>query len=145
MILDWSYNYHANKMYQEVAPTDIYVEKSTQSNNNNNNSYLQSKAFIAFCCYVLACESNMAAPFSGFSRQQLVVRLWLAGTAQVTGSAGYFDSCWSLLHCELEQQDGLPFVSISLTYNATFYMAVTVKNQQTCSWSVHDLYAVDAP
>ena len=33
VILDWSYNYHAN-MYQQVAPIAIYVKKLT---------YLQSK------------------------------------------------------------------------------------------------------
>ena len=27
MILDWSANYHANNMYQQVAPIEIYVKK----------------------------------------------------------------------------------------------------------------------
>ena len=26
MILDWSNNYHADNMYQQVAPTEIYVK-----------------------------------------------------------------------------------------------------------------------
>ena len=27
MTLDWSYNDHANNMYQQVAPIEIYVQK----------------------------------------------------------------------------------------------------------------------
>ena len=29
MVLDWSYNYHANNMYQQVATVEIYVKKIT--------------------------------------------------------------------------------------------------------------------
>ena len=30
MTLDWSYNYHANNMHQQVAPTEIYVKQQQQ-------------------------------------------------------------------------------------------------------------------
>ena len=33
MILDWSYNYHAYNMCQQVAPIEIYV-KNKQTNKN---------------------------------------------------------------------------------------------------------------
>ena len=30
MMLYWSYNYHANNMCQQIAPTEIYVKKRQQ-------------------------------------------------------------------------------------------------------------------
>ena len=27
-MFDWSYNYHTNNVYQQVAPIEIYVEKN---------------------------------------------------------------------------------------------------------------------
>ena len=41
VILDWSYKYHASNMYQQVAPTEIYVKnknnKQTNKQNKNKN------------------------------------------------------------------------------------------------------------
>ena len=34
MILDCSYNYHANNVYRQVAPTEMYVKKHTNKRAN---------------------------------------------------------------------------------------------------------------
>ena len=44
MTLDWSYNYHANNMYQQVAPTEIYVTPIICSQ--------QSYIYICICILV---------------------------------------------------------------------------------------------
>ena len=33
MILDWSYNYHANNMYQQDAPLEIYEKQANKQTN----------------------------------------------------------------------------------------------------------------
>ena len=38
MILDWSYNYPDNNMYQQAAPIELYVKKN---NTKTNQPYLQ--------------------------------------------------------------------------------------------------------
>ena len=40
MILDWSYNYHANNMYQQVSPIELYVKKQNNSNIIENNNII---------------------------------------------------------------------------------------------------------
>ena len=54
MILDCSYSYHANNMYdQQVAPMEIYVtNKHQQTNTPKQQPYLQSSnnhVHICFC------------------------------------------------------------------------------------------------
>ena len=59
VILDWSYNYHASNMYQQVAPTEIYVKnknnKQTNKQNKKQQPYLQPrnnrKNYIHLCLY----------------------------------------------------------------------------------------------
>ena len=50
MILDWSYNYHANDMYQQVAPVEIYVKTTTtkqQQQTNKQKSNRQTNTLFA--------------------------------------------------------------------------------------------------
>ena len=41
MILDWSYSRPANNVYQQVAPTEIYVKNNNKNNQPTNKQQQQ--------------------------------------------------------------------------------------------------------
>ena len=43
MTLEWSYNYHANNMYQQVAPIEIYVKQTNKRKNKQTKTIQPTK------------------------------------------------------------------------------------------------------
>ena len=67
MILDWSYNYRANNMYQQVAPIEIMLKtkqttkqnkkQEQQQNNNNKTTTLQPTNNLIYICVCIHTDN----------------------------------------------------------------------------------------
>ena len=51
MILDWSYNNHANNMYQQVAPIEIYVKTKQKRKKLKSALFAVNKQYICVCIH----------------------------------------------------------------------------------------------